>query len=394
MPIESLLARLKADTAVGTPGTPRNRHGVPELKAPKHLISLGKSDVGTRGTPGTPKNDKGRDDGGGDTPPRQASPSAATAENDACLGQSGDFQGASASATGDSVFVGQPGDFQGQSVPTAGDDGERDASAVAKPDNADAGAARDNDFSVFRVFQVFQEENKQDESIGYPPNEAEHLAKNEVFQVFQAASPPEQEKPGVPSVFFIGMEPAPAHGPILDIKPIDAERFAERAAVLEFEGGLSREEAERRAAKEMGVDSSAELYAAIAETWAERLGEILASERSPRGRECIAAALRFVADGWAVKALARGWTEIELVGVCPVAPWERLDRMGAAFSRFTPIEITAEAITYATSGAEPLRRFCGSQADGAVLPWEHVERDKPPLYEMTESLDHLPELEL
>ena len=84
------------------------------------------------------------------------------------------------------------------------------------------------------------------------------------------------------------------------------------------------------------------------------------------GGRCIASALRFILAGWAEQALALGWTELELVGADPQAPWERLDRRGAAYSELTVVAITAEHIIYEGRA----RRRRGSQADGARLPWK------------------------
>ena len=56
MTLEALLARMKAGTAAGTPGTPGNRPGVPQSPGIKPLIPAYKIPLGTLGTPGTPKN--------------------------------------------------------------------------------------------------------------------------------------------------------------------------------------------------------------------------------------------------------------------------------------------------------------------------------------------------
>jgi hypothetical protein len=159
---------------------------------------------------------------------------------------------------------------------------------------------------------------------------------------------------------------------VLNLTPISEAAFNERAAVLEYDAGLMRVEAERQAAAEQGFATLEELFAAVAAGWAERLRGLQASERSPRGRHCIAAALRFIEHGWALEALRCGWDELAIVGACPVAPWQRLDRLGAAYSMFTPIDVTPEAILYRSSGKEPLRLLRGSQAEGAVLPWERA----------------------
>jgi hypothetical protein len=202
----------------------------------------------------------------------------------------------------------------------------------------DGGTAGGNDnFLGVPVFQVFQEENNQATSIACHRNGLEHLPHEPVFQVFQTAN---------------------------------EAAFDERAAALEFDAGLTRAEAERQAASEQGFATPDALFVAVAAGWAERLRALQASERSKRGRQCLTSALAFIEHGWALEALRCGWDEPAIVGACPVAPWERLDRMGAAYSMFTPIDVTPEAILYRSSGNGPLRLLRGSQADGAVLPWE------------------------
>jgi hypothetical protein len=134
------------------------------------------------------------------------------------------------------------------------------------------------------------------------------------------------------------------------LQAADEAAFSERAAALEHDEGLPRSEAERLAANEQGFATPEALLAAVASGWAEHLRRLQAPERSPRGRQCIAAAVAFIEHGWALEALRCGWSELELVGACPFAPWERLDRLGAAYSMFTPIEVTAEAILYRSSG--------------------------------------------
>lgn len=148
----------------------------------------------------------------------------------------------------------------------------------------------------------------------------------------------------------------------------DLDAFEERAAIAEHDGGLPRAEAEQLAVGALGFADQATLYAAAAEGWRRKLKTLALCEPSPRGQDAIAAALRFIADGWAEKAVALGWPELEMFGTDPRAPWERLDRMGAAYSAFTPCAVTAEAIVYRGAGARPMRRWRASQANGARLP--------------------------
>lgn len=150
----------------------------------------------------------------------------------------------------------------------------------------------------------------------------------------------------------------------------DLDAFEERAAIAEHNGGLGRSEAEALAASEQGFETPADLVSAAVAGWRVRLEALVRTETSPRGRDCIAQALRFIADGWAGTAALLGWSELELFGADPCAPWERLDRLGAAYSMFTPGAVTADTIIYPGTGSTPMRRYRGSQADGAHLTWE------------------------
>ena len=85
---------------------------------------------------------------------------------------------------------------------------------------------------------------------------------------------------------------------------------AERAAIIEYDGGIPRE-------------------------WAEGLARLL-SMPPPAGvlpslwRARIDRAARFC-DAWAARARDCGWTASELFGLHPSAPLSRYDAMGAAF---------------------------------------------------------------
>jgi hypothetical protein len=184
------------------------------------------------------------------------------------------------------------------------------------------------------------------------------------------AAAPKEEKRAIPVDDLIAMEPPPGRGPVLDLTPVSEAAFNERAAVLEFDAGLTWAEAERQAANEQGFDNPEDLLAAVVAGWAEHLRKLQASERSPRGQQCITSALAFIADGWALEAPRLGWPEAELVGGCPRKPWERLDLIGATYAGGTVVAVTAEAILFHSSGREPLRWLRASRADGARLPWE------------------------
>ncbi|MEO0621306.1 MAG: hypothetical protein AAFU49_09590 [Pseudomonadota bacterium] len=156
----------------------------------------------------------------------------------------------------------------------------------------------------------------------------------------------------------------------------DLDAFEERAAIAEHDGGLSRAEAETFAAQEQGFETPAGLVSAAVAGWRDRLEALARTEASPGGRDCIAQALRFIADGWAGKAVMLGWSELELFGTDVHASWERHDRLGAAYSMSPPSAVTADTIAYRGSGPTPLRRYREPQADSLRLPWDQPNNDE------------------
>ena len=99
------------------------------------------------------------------------------------------------------------------------------------------------------------------------------------------------------------------------------------------------------------------------ERWLSRLDAI----NEFAAHRYVAKAHAFTVEGWASQATELGWSEHALFGVCPNAPWARLDRMGAAW--FGPARtVTADTVT--TAAGNKLRR--DQQAAGAILPWEVV----------------------
>ena len=151
----------------------------------------------------------------------------------------------------------------------------------------------------------------------------------------------------------------------------DLDDFAERAAIREFDGGEDRAAAEHAAAVEQGYSNPAALYAAATRYWRRKL-EVFAAmflldgSLDICGQARITNALRFVDEGGAERALALGWPELELFGVDPQAPWECLDRMGAAYRAGPVMSISTSKIDYL--GNPTL--WIAQQADGAVWPWE------------------------
>jgi hypothetical protein len=111
---------------------------------------------------------------------------------------------------------------------------------------------------------------------------------------------------------------------------IDLTAFAERCAVLQYDHGLSRQDAERMAAQEVGQECIEGLHAAAIAQWC---GEIHALQdlNSREGERLVSLSLDFLASDWAAMALAYGWDEIALFAVFD-GPWptlrSRLDGQG------------------------------------------------------------------
>jgi len=155
---------------------------------------------------------------------------------------------------------------------------------------------------------------------------------------------------------------------------VDENIYEERAAIAEFDGGLSRPDAEKLAAQEQGHADADSLHGDVVERWAaeiERLARLPVV--SPEGAEALKRAQAFIAEGWALQAVRLGWDEVDLFGVCPLKPWARLDRKGAAFGGAIQA-ITQDAMTYVGG----LRRYRAqvNNDGGAVLIWE-LAQDTP-----------------
>ncbi len=148
----------------------------------------------------------------------------------------------------------------------------------------------------------------------------------------------------------------------------DPDAFEERSAIIEFDAGLPRQEAETLAAQEQGYDNADSLHGESVRRWAaeiERLGNLPAV--SPDGAAALKRAQAFINDGWALQAARLGWGEAELFGVCPRAPWQRLDRKGAAFGGAVQA-ITQEAVAY-VGGLRRYRAIINNDG-GAVPIWD------------------------
>jgi hypothetical protein len=170
----------------------------------------------------------------------------------------------------------------------------------------------------------------------------------------------------------------------------DPDAYEERAAIIheahtrtladdgaplpEPTFALTQEQAETLAAREQGYDDASNLHGESARRWAaeiERLTKLPAD--SPDVAEALKRAQAFISGGWALQAARLGWDEVEVFGVCPRAPWQRLDRKGAAFGGAVQA-VTQEAVTYVGG----LRRYRATVNNdgGAVLLWE-LAQDNP-----------------
>ena len=131
---------------------------------------------------------------------------------------------------------------------------------------------------------------------------------------------------------------------------------------------LTQEQAETLAAQEQGFDDGDSFHRELVRRWAaeiERLTKLPAV--SPDGAEALKRAKAFIAEGWALQAVRLGWDEVELFGVCPRAPWQRLDRKGAAFGGAVQA-VTQDAVAYV--GGQRRYRAIVNNDGGAVLIWE------------------------
>ena len=146
---------------------------------------------------------------------------------------------------------------------------------------------------------------------------------------------------------------------------------ANRSPLPEPIFALTQEQAETLAAQQQGHTDANSLHGDVVGRWAaeiERLAKLPAV--STDGAEALKRARAFISDGWALQAARLGWDEVELFGVCPRAPWQRLDRKGVAFGGAVKA-VTQEAVVYV--GA--LRRYrVNVNNDGGAVPiWEQAQ---------------------
>ena len=104
---------------------------------------------------------------------------------------------------------------------------------------------------------------------------------------------------------------------------------------MEYDGGMSRLDAEDAAAREMGFDTASALYSDVIASWRSEV--IAAPETKLHGFDKLkAVSLRFLASEWASKALEAGWYGILVIRrpcrACPERAWRRT--RARPFARF------------------------------------------------------------
>lgn len=188
--------------------------------------------------------------------------------------------------------------------------------------------------------------------------EPEKIGKTPVAEPPKPSKPPFEGFEGSPSgpsgkigVGFEGFEGSP-EGVFEKFTAPDPVEIEERAALIE-DGGIPR-------------------------AWADGLAR-LATMPPPDGwgadwRAVRDGIMRFADDlagQWLAKAVALGWTEVDLFGAAPTAPAARLDVRGAAtFIKAAKImAITADAIVISTPSGRRLR-ITRPTTKGGVPLWE------------------------
>ena len=155
------------------------------------------------------------------------------------------------------------------------------------------------------------------------------------------------------------------------LAPLDLDAFEERAAILEYDAGLQRHDAEKLAAQDQGFTDVPSLQGEMVRRWVakvERMARL--STISLEGAVVLKSARAFIGDGWALQAVRLGWDEAELFGVCPSKPWARLDRKGVAFGGAVQA-VTQDAVAYV--GGHRRYRAQVNNDNGAVPIWELPE---------------------
>ncbi len=144
-------------------------------------------------------------------------------------------------------------------------------------------------------------------------------------------------------------------------------------ATPDFDAGLLRQGTETLAGWEHGFNDVDSLHSEVVRRWAAEIDQLAKLRAvSPEGAKALKQAQTFISDGWALQAVQLGWDEVELFGVCPRAPWARLDRKGAAFGGAVRA-VTQDAVTY-VGGLRRYRAIINNDS-GAIPIWELAQNN-------------------
>lgn len=132
---------------------------------------------------------------------------------------------------------------------------------------------------------------------------------------------------------------------------IQPEGVAERAAIMQYDGGLPRKIAEGLA----------------------RLDDTPCPAGIPPGRwQSVKDAAGRFADQWGAEAVKHGWPMLDLFGADPDAPWTRIDRLGLIFlvaGGRVVTSIDPDRIALRTAGGA-VHTFCPGDRGRRVFVWE------------------------
>lgn len=134
--------------------------------------------------------------------------------------------------------------------------------------------------------------------------------------------------------------------------------FEERAAIVEYDGGVPREWAEGFARLDLAMPPS--------------------GFDQERWRQLIDDGGRFI-DRWAQTAAACGWSATDIFGLQPSAPAARYDGMGlvALIGGGEVVAVRNDSATIRRPGGNCLTFYLRRPRPGAVPVWELVDRGKP-----------------
>jgi len=108
----------------------------------------------------------------------------------------------------------------------------------------------------------------------------------------------------------------------------------------------------------------------LTESWLLGLDRVVATATSALGTAAIERARVFIREGWAAQALALGWTEDELMGVCEGGVPDRPYVIGVAYRPGTIRALTSDGFTLVMpDGAVQHERLGAWLPARVTLPW-------------------------